>query len=300
MKRTTEMRDPSSVGIDARPVEEILKVINAEDATIAGVIRGQIPKIAEAAEAVAEVVSGGGRVFFVGAGTSGRLGIIEAAEMPPTFGLPCEVFQGIIAGGPEAMFRSAEAAEDDEASGVAALDERGFDPNDLLVALSASGGTPFVQGALKRARGLGARTVSVTCNSGAAVSGLAEVPIVVEVGPEVVAGSTRMKAGTAQKLVLNMVTVAAMARLGRVYDGYMVGVQATSAKLRERGEFIVMEIVGVEREEAAGVLEEAGGDVRVAVIMAARSASPEGARRALKEAGGSLRRALEGLGAEDS
>jgi N-acetylmuramic acid 6-phosphate etherase len=123
---------------------------------------------------------------------------------------------------------------------------------------------------------------------------------VVEVGPEVVAGSTRMKAGTAQKLVLNMVTVAAMARLGRVYDGYMVGVQATSAKLRERGEFIVMEIVGVEREEAAGVLEEAGGDVRVAVIMAARSASPEGARRALKEAGGSLRRALEGLGAEDS
>ena len=297
MKRTTEMRNPSSVGIDARPVEEILGVINAEDAAIAGVVGGQIPRIAEAAEAVAAAVSGGGRVFFVGAGTSGRLGVIEAAEMPPTFGLPGETFQGVIAGGPEAVFRSAEAAEDDEDSGAAALDERGFGPNDLLVALSASGGTPFVLGALKRARGLGARTVSVTCNRGAAVSGLAEVPIVVEVGPEVVAGSTRMKAGTAQKLVLNMITAAAMARLGRVYDGYMVGVQATSAKLRERGERIVMEVAGVEREEAAGALEGSGGDVRVAVIMAARGASPGEARRALEDAGGSLRRALEGLGA---
>jgi N-acetylmuramic acid 6-phosphate etherase len=295
MKRTTEMRNPSSVGIDARPVEEILRVINAEDATIAGVVGEQIPRIAEAAEAVAAAVSGGGRVFFVGAGTSGRLGVIEAAEMPPTFGLPSEVFQGIIAGGPEAVFRSAEAAEDDEASGAVVLDERGFEPRDLLVALSASGGTPFVLGALKKAGELGAKTVSVTCNRGAAVSGLAEVPIVVEVGPEVVAGSTRMKAGTAQKLVLNMITAAAMARLGRVYDGYMVGVQATSATLRERGERIVMEIAGVEREEAARALEGSGGDVRVAVIMAARGESPEEARRALEDAGGSLRRALEGM-----
>jgi N-acetylmuramic acid 6-phosphate etherase len=297
MTRTTERRNPSSIGIDARPVEEILGVINAEDAGIARVVGGQIPRIAEAAEAVAAAVSGGGRVFFVGAGTSGRLGVIEAAEMPPTFGLPGEAFQGIIAGGPEAVFRSAEAAEDDEASGTAALDERGFGPLDLLIALSASGGTPFVLGALKRARGLGARTVSVTCNRGAAVSGLAEVPIVVEVGPEVVAGSTRMKAGTAQKLILNMITAAAMARLGRVYDGYMVGVQVTSAKLRERGERIVMEIASIEREEAAGALEGSGGDVRVAVIMAMSGASPEEARRTLEDAGGSLRRALEGLGA---
>ena len=258
MKRTTEMRNPSSVGIDARPVEEILGVINAEDAAIPSVIGGQIPRIAEAAVAVAAAVSGGGRVFFVGAGTSGRLGVIEAAEMPPTFGLPGETFQGVIAGGPEAVFRSAEAAEDDEASGAVVLDERGFEPRDLLVALSASGGTPFVLGALRRARTLGARTISVTCNRGAAVSGLAEVPIVVEVGPEVVAGSTRMKAGTAQKLVLNMITAAAMARLGRVYDGYMVGVQATSAKLRERRERIVMEVAGVEREGAAGALEGMG------------------------------------------
>jgi N-acetylmuramic acid 6-phosphate etherase len=261
------------------------------------VVGEQIPRIAEAAEAVAAAVSGGGRVFFVGAGTSGRLGVIEAAEMPPTFGLPGKTFQGIIAGGLKAMFRSAEAAEDDEASGAVALDERGFGPNDLLVALSASGGTPFVLGALKKAGELGAKTVSVTCNRGAAVSSLAEVPIVVEVGPEVVAGSTRMKAGTAQKLVLNMITATAMARFGRVYDGYMVGVQATSAKLRERGERIVMEVAGVEREEAAGALEGAGGDVRVAVIIAARGVSPEEARRALEEAGGSLRRALKGMGA---
>jgi N-acetylmuramic acid 6-phosphate etherase len=300
MTRTTEIRNPSSIGIDARPVEEILGVINAEDAGIAGVVGGQILRIAEAAEAVATAVSGGGRVFFVGAGTSGRLGVIEAAEMPPTFGLPGEAFQGIIAGGPEAVFRSVEAAEDDEASGSAALDERKFGLGDLLVALSASGSTPFVLGALKRAHGLGARTVSVTCNRGAAVSGLAEVPIVVEVGPEVVAGSTRMKAGTAQKLVLNMITAAAMARLGRIYDGYMVGVQATSSKLRERGERIVMEIAGVEREEAAGALEMSGGDVRVAVIMAANKKSSDEARRVLKDAGGFLRRALEGLEAGSS
>ncbi|RLI09110.1 N-acetylmuramic acid 6-phosphate etherase [Candidatus Bathyarchaeota archaeon] len=291
----TELRNPRAVGIDEKSTEEVLRIISSEDRLVPIAVAAEIPRIAEAAEAVAAVLRGGGRVFFAGAGTSGRLGVMEAAEMAPTFGVPPDTFQAVIAGGPEAVFRSVEEAEDDEAAGGRALDQRGLGRGDILVALSASGRTPFVIGALRRARERGARTVAVTCNPGSPAAELADISIAPEVGAEVVAGSTRMKAGTAQKLVLNMLTTAAMIRLGKVHDGYMVGVQPSNRKLRERARRIVEALAGVGPEEAAEALEHAGGDVRVAVLLAETGAAPAEARRALDRAGGSLRRALEAL-----
>ncbi len=291
----TEDRNPRSIGIDEKTVEEILKIINSEDELVPAAVAREIPRITEAAEAVASVIDGDGRVFFAGTGTSGRLGVIEAAEMPPTFGVSTERFQAVIAGGPQAVFQSMEGAEDDENAGGKALDERGFGSGDLLVALSASGSTPFVIGALRRAREKGSRTVAVTCNPNSPAANLADVVITPEVGAEVVAGSTRMKAGTAQKLVLNMLTTAAMIKLGKVYDGYMIDVQPRSRKLRVRARRIVSAIAEVSAEEAEEALDRADGDVKVAVLLAKTCATPEGARRVLYEAGGSLRRALNAL-----
>ena len=242
---------------------------------------------------MAATLSGGGRVFFVGAGTSGRLGVIEAAEMPPTFGVPPGSFQAIMAGGQDAVFRSVEEVEDNESAAERVLKQKGFSEEDILVALSASGETPFAISTLRTARELGAKTVAVTCNPESSVNRLARFPIVIDVGPEVVAGSTRMKAGTAQKLVLNMLTTAAMIRLGRVYDGYMVGVCPTSMKLRERAARIVGSIAGLEPERAAEALDRAQGDVRVAILTAKTGTTPEESRRVLDQAGGSLRRALD-------
>lgn len=293
MKGSTEDRNPLSVGIDGKPVERVLRIINREDQSVPGVVATQIPVIARAVEAVAEAIRGGGRVFFAGAGTSGRLGVIEAAELPPTFGVSPDLFRAIIAGGPEAVFGSAEAAEDDEAAGAEALRSSGFSGGDILVALSASGRTPFTVGALREARRRGARTVSVTSSQGAPVSELADVSIVVETGPEIVAGSTRMKAGTAQKLVLNMLTTAAMIRLGMVHDGYMIGVQPTSRKLRRRAVGIVDGVADVSPEEAEEALDGAGGDLKAAVLMAKTGVNLEEAKRVLGEAGGILRLALE-------
>ena len=293
MKESTEDRNPLSVGIDGKPVERVLRIINREDQRVPGVVATQIPAIARAVEAVAEAMRGGGRVFFAGAGTSGRLGVIEAAELPPTFGVSPDLFRAIIAGGPEAVFGSAEAAEDDEAAGAEALRSSGFSGRDILVALSASGRTPFTVGALREAKRRGARTVSVTSSQGAPINELADVPIVVETGPEIVAGSTRMKAGTAQKLVLNMLTTAAMIRLGMVHDGYMIGVQPTSRKLRRRAVGIVGGVADVSPEEAEEALDGAGGDLKAAVLMAKTGVNLEEAKRVLGEAGGILRLALE-------
>lgn len=295
MGGTTEERNPLSVGIDEKPIEEILRIMNSEDLRVPAAVAGKVPRIAEAAEAIGTAVSGGDRVFFVGAGTSGRLGVIEATEIPPTFNVPSGTFQAIIAGGPDSVFRSAEEAEDDEQAGGDALAQHGFSKDDVLVALSASGSTPFVIGALKRAGELGARTVAVACNPGSPVEGLADTTIIVDVGPEVVAGSTRLKAGTAQKLVLNMMTTAAMIRLGRVFDGYMVGVQPTSRKLKERAVRMVGTIAGVGPGTAAEALDQAQGNVKVAVLVAKTGMNPERAGRTLDQAGGSLRRALEAV-----
>lgn len=291
----TEDRNPRSIGIDQKPTEEVLEIINSEDQLVPDAVAREIPRITEAVEAITAVLRGGGRVLFAGAGTSGRLGVIEAAEIPPTFGMPPEAFQAVIAGGPEAVFRSIEEAEDDDAAGGGMLDELGLSRRDILVALSAAGNTPFVIGALKKARERGAKTVAVTCNPGSPAAELAEIAIAPEVGAEVVAGSTRMKAGTAQKLVLNMLTTAAMIKLGKVHNGYMVAVQPTSRKLRERARRIVAAVAGVGPEEADEALERAGGDVRAAVLLAETNITPEEAKRILDRAGGSLRRALEAL-----
>jgi len=296
MVRITEERNPNSIGIDEKSVDEILRIINAEDQKVPTAVSAQIPVISEVVEAIATTISRGGRVFFAGAGSSGRIGVAEAAEISPTFGLPPEVVQGVMAGGRDAVFGSFEVSEDDEPAGTRMLEERGFDGDDLLVALSASGRTPYALGALEKAGEVGARTVAVTCNPEAPMNRLADIPIVVNVGPEVVAGSTRMKAGTAQKLVLNMLTTAAMIRLGRVYDGLMIGVQPTNEKLRERATRIIETIAEVSTEAAARALEEAQGDVRVAIVVAKTRESPEESRRMLEQAGGSLRRALKDRG----
>ena len=294
MVRITEERNPNSLGIDEKPVEEILRIINAEDQKVPTAISAQIPVIADAVEAIAATISKGGRIFFAGAGSSGRIGVAEAAEIPPTFGLPRRLVQGVMAGGSNAYSGSVEVSEDDEPAGARMLEERGFDKDDLLVALSASGRTPYALGAMKKARDVGAMTVSLTCNPEAPMNRLADISIVVNVGSEVVAGSTRMKAGTAQKLVLNMLTTAAMIRLGRVYDGLMIGVQPTNEKLRERATRIIETIAEVNTVVAAQALDKAQGDVRVAIVVAKTGEMPEEAKRILDRAGGSLRRALRG------
>ena len=291
----TEQRNPRSMGIDEKTAEEVLRIISYEDQLVPTAVASEIPRIAEAVEAIVSAIRGGGRVLFAGAGTSGRLGVIEATEMPPTFGVPPDVFQAVIAGGPDALFQSMKGAEDDEEAGVRALDERRFGRSDILVALSSSGSTPFVIGALRRAKERGAITVAVTCNPMSPAGELAEIAITPEVGAEVVAGSTRMKAGTAQKLVLNMLTTTAMIRLGRVYDGYMIGVQPTSRKLKSRAKQIVAAITGVGSEEAEEALERAEDNVSVAILLLKTNATPEEARHTLHQAGGYLRQALEAM-----
>jgi N-acetylmuramic acid 6-phosphate etherase len=292
MVRITEERNPNSLGIDEKPVEEILRIINAEDRKVPKAIATELPVIADAVEAIAATISKGGRVFFAGAGSSGRIGVAEAAEIPPTFGLPPRSVQGVMAGGADAYSGSVEVSEDDEPAGFRMLEERGIGRDDILVVLSASGRTPYALGALRKAREVGVMTVSLTCNPEAPMNRLADIPIVINVGPEVVAGSTRMKAGTAQKLVLNMLTTAAMIRLGRVYDGLMIGVQPTNEKLRERATRIIETIAEVSSEVASRALEEAQGNVRVAIVIAKIGESPEESKRILDNAGGSLRRAL--------
>ncbi len=291
--RITEERNPVSIGIDEKPVKEILRIINAEDQRVPAAVLRQIPRIADAVEAVAATISEGGRIFFIGAGTSGRLGVIEAAEMPPTFGVSPKLVQAVIAGGPDAVFHSVEEAEDDKSAGFRMLEQRGFNEIDILIALSASGRTPFIIDALKGAKKVGARTIVITCDPEAPAKGLVDNPIVVDVGSEVLAGSTRMKAGTAQKLVLNMLTTAAMIKLGRIYDGYMIEVQPTSRKLRERSVRIVGAVADVEYERAAEALDSAQGDMKVAIIHARTGVSLEESKRILDRASGSLRQALQ-------
>jgi len=293
MDLRTEERNPRSVGMDEKSTEEVLRIINVEDQAVSLAVAKEIPSIAKATEAIISAINDGGHVFFIGAGTSGRLGVIEAAEIPSTFGVRQEIFQAIIAGGTDAMFTSVEGAEDDEVAGMRAVDDVNLARGDVLVVLTASGMTPFVLGALKKAHEKGCRTVAVTCNPDSSVLRLVEIAVVPEVGAEIVAGSTRLKAGTSQKLVLNMLTTAAMIGLGRVYDGYMVGVQPINRKLVDRAKRIIMALTGVELEKAESLLSSAEGDVRVAIILAKTGLSLEEARHLLDEARGSLRQALK-------
>ena len=297
MSRVSERLNPRSRGIDAKTIAEVLEIINGEDSRVAGAVASQLAEVERAVELTVSTLRGGGRVFLVGAGTSGRLCVLEAAEIPPTYGLPSENFQAVISGGHEAVFRSVEAAEDEAEDAEEDLARLGLGGADLVVGVSASGFTPYVLGAVEYARSLGAHTVGVTNNEDTPLSGLVDVAIEAVVGPEVVAGSTRMKAGTSQKMVLNMMTTAAMVKLGLVHDGYMVGVQASNRKLVDRSIGMLTEITGVDGTEAENHLIAAEGDVRVAILLASTDMTPDEARLAL-DGWVSLREILERRGAK--
>jgi len=294
MTRSTEAVNLAFRGIDARPLGEVLRAISSEDTRVAGAVAVQLPAIERAVEKVMTTICGGGRVFMVGAGTSGRLCVLEAAEVPPTFGVPPGLFQGVVAGGVPALTCSVEAVEDNPEAARTELRRRGLGPLDLVLGVAASGSTPYTLGAIRYAWEVGAATVGLSCNAGSELSRLVEAPIEVVVGPEAVAGSTRMKAGTAQKMVLNMVTTAAMVRLGRVHDGFMVGVKATNAKLADRSRRALSSLTGLGPLEAGRALEEAGGDLRVALVVALAGVGVDEARGAL-EGWVSVREALERL-----
>jgi len=288
-KLTTERRNSASRQIDRLDSLGIVEVINDADAAIAPAVRDQRKPIAAAVDLVVEAFRRGGKLFYVGAGTSGRLGVLDAAECPPTFGVRPSMVQGIIAGGRRALVRSAEGLEDVPADGAAAIDARRVGAKDVVVGIAACGMTPFVRGAVARAGRIGAATVFVTCSPEARKSVRADVVICVTVGPEVVTGSTRMKAGTATKLVLNTLTTAAMIRIGKVYDNLMVDLRATNDKLRDRAERIVMTVADVPRRKARALLAQADGEAKTAIVLHRRGATAPQARRLLADANGALR-----------
>ncbi len=290
----TEQRNPRSMRIDTASIREILEIINTEDHRVPIAVREELPYVEQAVGIVVEAFRLGGRLFYVGAGTSGRLGILDASECPPTFGSPPEMVQGLIAGGPAAVFRSQEGAEDVEDDGALALREAGVAPPDVVCGIAASRRTPYVVGAVRYAREIGCKTLYVTCNPRSEFNLDVDVAICPVVGPEVVMGSTRMKSGTAQKLVLNMITTASMIRLGKVYQNMMVDLQMTSRKLVERSKRTVMTVTGLAYDEATEVLRQAGGHVKTALVMALAGVDAGEARRRLERAGGFVRPALSG------
>lgn len=289
----TEKPNPASSSIDLLPTADILAVINAEDQKVAPAVASQIPQIAQAVDAIVNAVLQGGRLFYLGAGTSGRLGVLDASECPPTFDVSPDLVQGIIAGGEPALTRATEGTEDHPESGAADLGQRNFTARDILVGLTASGRTPYVLGAVRHARSLGATTIGITCNDGAELCALVDIPIVPLVGPEILAGSTRLKSGTAQKLVLNMLSTAAMIRLGHVYRNLMVNLQLKNEKLRDRARRIVAQAAGVSADRAAQALADAGNDVRSAIVMLKRGVPLDQARSLLHQAGNRVGAALE-------
>ena len=289
---STERANPASLDLDRLSARQIALLMNQEDARAVRAVARVASRIAAAVELIVASLSRGGRLFFVGAGTSGRLGVLEAAECPPTFGTSPRLVQAIMAGGRASVFRSREGAEDDEAAAAREVRRR-VRHGDVVVGVSASGVTPFVHAALREARRRGATTALVACNATRAGKVPARVVIDPRPGPEVLAGSTRLKAGTATKLVLNTLTTASMARLGRVYGNRMVDLEPRSRKLRERALRLVEELARVPRPRAVRALDAARGRVRLAIVMAKTGATPRDAARALRSAGGSLREILE-------
>jgi N-acetylmuramic acid 6-phosphate etherase len=288
--RLTERRNPRTSTIDTASALEIVDLIAAEDAGVPAAVASARVEIARAIDLIEAAFRAGGRLVYVGAGTSGRLGVLDATECPPTFGTPPEMVAGIIAGGAAALVRSVEGAEDDAASAIAELDARGIGSNDVVVGIAASGTTPFVRAALERARALGARTAFLSCSEPPEeIRDGCDVCITVLVGPEVVTGSTRMKAGTATKLVLNTLSTGAMIRIGKVYGNLMVDLRAWNEKLVDRGQRIVMEATGLGRGAAREVIAAADGSVKAAIVMARRNVSRGEAERLLAEHAGRLR-----------
>ncbi|MBW3597334.1 MAG: N-acetylmuramic acid 6-phosphate etherase [Planctomycetes bacterium] len=286
---TTEARNPASAAIDALSPLEIVRLMNDEDAKVAPAVRAEEAKIAAAIEVIADRLRQGGRLIYVGAGTSGRLGVLDAAECPPTFSTPPEMVVGLIAGGRDALVRAVEGAEDHPQSAVVDLESVGLSDRDVLVGIATSGRTPYVRGALEYARRVGAYAIGFSCNPDSQLVGAADLMIAPVVGPEVVSGSTRLKAGTATKLVLNMLTTGAMVLLGKTYGNLMVDLKATNQKLTERSKGIVAAMTGLSREDAERLLGGCGGEVKTAIAVHHRRVSPDEARRLLHEAGGQLR-----------
>lgn len=288
----TEQENPRTHDLSARSTAEIVRLINGEDAGVAAAVARVLPDVARAVDGIVVRLEQGGRLRYVGTGTSGRLGVLDASECPPTFGVPADLVQGIIAGGYDACHRAVEASEDDGAAGARDLDAHGVTGRDAVVGIAASGRTPYTIGAVEHARGLGAFTVAVTCVPGSAITGAAEVSIVPVVGPEVVAGSTRMKAGTAQKMVLNMLSTATLVRLGYVTGNRMTNLRARNVKLRARSVRILGAEAGVDPAAADAALERAGGDLPTAIVMLKTGRSAEESARVLAEARGVVARAV--------
>ena len=288
----TEQPNPASASIDTVPVEEALRIMNREDHGVADAVEREIPRIAQAVNAIVAAFQRDGRLFYIGAGTSGRLGVLDASECPPTFSVPAEMVLGIIAGGEGALSRATETSEDDPAIGVRDLLAAGFTAADVLVGLAASGRTPYVLGAMAEAKRMGAVTVGISCTPQSELALAAAIPITPLVGPEVVAGSTRLKAGTAQKLVLNMLSTGAFIRMGYVYGNLMVNVQPKNTKLIDRARRIVARATGVSYEQAGQFLDAAGNSVRTAILMAKTGLSRQEAEQRLEESGGRIAQAL--------
>lgn len=289
----TEQVDDRYAGLDTASVAELAVLMNEADATVPAAVRAALPQIVPAIEGIVDQLAAGGRLLYVGAGTAGRMGALDASECPPTFNISPERVHAIIAGGPEALLVAKEGVEDDEAAGAAAIAAAGVGAADVVVGISASGRTPYVVAAVRAARGRDALTVGLSCNEGTRLNDAAELPIEVVVGPEVLAGSTRLKAGTAQKLVLNMISTISMVRLGKTYGNLMVDLRVTNNKLRHRAVRIVERVAGAGRAEAEDALDAAGLDVKTAILMLAGPAGSADARLRLAANGNRLRQALE-------
>jgi N-acetylmuramic acid 6-phosphate etherase len=290
----TEQSNPASATIDSLPTEQVLRIINAEDRKVAEAVEKEIPSITKAVDVIVGAFQKGGRLFYIGAGTSGRLGVLDAAECPPTFSVPPGTVQGIIAGGEASVNRATEASEDDPTAGARDLTAHGFGPSDVLAGIAASGRTPYVLGAVAEARRIGAVTIGISCTPGSDLARAVDIAITPLTGPEVLTGSTRMKAGTAQKMVLNMLSTASFIRLGYVYGNLMVNVQPTNVKLAARARRIIAEAAGVSDERAGELLVQAENNVRVAILIAKTGLGRETAEGQLAAASGSISKALHG------
>ena len=289
----TEQANPRSANLSSFSSAEIVQLMNDEDATVAAAVKLVLPSIAMAIEAIVQRLKSGGRLFYIGTGTSGRLGVLDASECPPTFGVSPELVQGVIAGGYDACYRSVEASEDDARASETDLQQRSFGSGDALVGIAASGKTPYTVGAITYARQLGAFTVALTCVPNSPITQVAEVSIVPVVGPEIVTGSSRLKAGTAQKMVLNMISTATMVRLGYVSGNRMSNLQAKNSKLRDRALRILMQETGLDAEKAASLFQDSENNLSVALVMATANASRDKAAEALSATRGKVEDAVK-------
>jgi N-acetylmuramic acid 6-phosphate etherase len=296
----TEQENPRTANLSTLSSLEIVRAMNDEDVTVPQAVEAALPQIAETVDQVVGRLRDGGRLFYIGTGTSGRLGVLDAAECPPTFGVSPDLIQGVIAGGYEACYRAVEASEDDAEAGAHDLEARNFSAVDALIGIAASGRTPYTVGAVEFARRLGAFTAAITCVAHSPITQAAEIPIVAVVGPEVVAGSTRLKAGTAQKMILNMISTATMVRLGYVTGNRMTNVQTRNVKLRARGLRILMSEAGIDDAMASEVLDAAEGVLPIAIVMAKTKSGQVRAKAALDAANGVITRALEIISAENA